>query len=379
MKGCINKIGKSWGYTITIGIDQGGKRIQKRYGKFKTRKEAEKACNDAIYHIEHGTFVIPHKVTLEEYLWEWLSTYCKPNLTPCSYNGYRTNIEKHIIPALGNIPLQSLQPIHVQKLYNSKAGDGGGKRNKGLSPSSIRYIHAVLRKSLNQAVKMQYISRNVCDLVELPKIRRREAKFLDAKQVKILLDSFQGADIYIPTLLAIGLGLRRGELLGLQWKDFDFGKRSVTICRALLPYRNDDEIFSECKTSKSHRVIAVPDSMISTLKQARRKQLEDKIFFGSDYYDYDLVYCQPNGNPVSPNAFDHRFSKALKEHGFDHIRVHDLRHTNASLMLSQGVPMKVASERLGHTTISITMDLYSHIDDALQQDAADKLNNALCI
>jgi integrase len=378
MKGFINKVGNSWGFTVTLGTDQNGKRMQKRFGKFKTKKEAEKACNDMIYQIDHGTFVNPQEITLGNYLQDWLKTYCEPNLTPCTYDGYRNNIEKHIIPALGKIPLQKLQPAQVQKLYNQKAESGRLHGEGGLSAASIRYIHAILRKSLNHAVKMQYISRNVCELVDVPKIKHSEANFLNKKQVADMLNAFKGTDIYVPTFLAVGLGLRRGEVLGLQWHDIDYDKKLITIQRTLLPLHKGNELFSECKTEKSHRVMAVPDNILICLKQAWRNQLENKLFFGQDYVDYDLVYSNPNGAPVSPHAYDHRFSKALKDHGFEHIRIHDLRHTNASLMLSQGVPMKVASERLGHTTIAITMDLYSHVDDALQQDAAIKLNNALC-
>lgn len=248
-----------------------------------------------------------------------------------------------------------------------------------MSAASIRYIHAILRKALNHAVKMQYISRNVCELVEVPKVKHSEANFLNKKQVADMLNAFKDTDMYIPTLLAVGLGLRRGEVLGLQWHDIDFDKKLITIRRTLLPKRKNNELFSECKTDKSRRVLAVPENILVALKQAWRKQLENKLFFGQDYVDYDLVYCNPDGQPVTPHAYDHRFSKALRDNGFEHIRIHDLRHTNASLMLSQGVPMKVASERLGHTTIAITMDLYSHIDEDLQRDAAIKLNNALCI
>ncbi len=377
MKGCITKVGNSWGFTITIGYDENGKRKQKRFGKYKTKKEAERACNEMVYQIEQGTFVPPQDITLGDFLLDWLDTYCLPNLTPCTYDGYRNNATKHIIPTLGKIPLQKLQPLQIQQLYNQKAKTGRLRGEGGLSAASIRYIHAILRKALNYAVKMQYITRNACDLVEVPKLKHKEAKFLNKNQVTELLAAFQGKDIYIPTLLAVGLGLRRGEVLGLQWRDIDYKKKSLTIRRTLLPKRKDGELFSECKTDKSRRTIAVPDYILAALHQTWKTQLENKLFYGPDYVDYDLVYCNPDGRPVTPHAYDHRFSKALKDHGFEHIRIHDLRHTNASLMLTQGVPMKVASERLGHTTIGITMDLYSHIDDELQQDAAQRLNFAL--
>jgi integrase len=372
-------MGNSWGFTLTIGKAENGKRLQKRYGKFKTKKEAEKACNEMIYQLEHGTFVDPKDMTLEEYLKDWLKEYCKPKLTPCTYDGYETNVEKHIIPSLGKILLQKLQPIQVQKFYNELLEKGRANAKGGLSPASIRYIHSTLRKALNHAVKMQYIIRNVCEAVEIPKIKKYDAKFLNKVQVNEMLNTLKETDVYLPTLLAIGLGLRRGEVLGLQWKDFDFDKKLVCIRRTLLPKSLEGEIFSECKTDKSNRILAIPDSIINQLKQAKKKQLENKLFFGTEYNEYDLVYCNHDGSIVSPHAFNHRFSNTLKAKGLEHMRVHDLRHTNASLMLSQGVSMKVASERLGHTTIGITMDLYSHIDEELQRDAANRLSQALNI
>jgi integrase len=326
VKGCINKAGNSWGFTLTIGMDDKGKRLQKRYGKFKTKKEAEKACNEMIYQIEHGTFVDPKDMTLGEYLLEWLNNYCKQKLTPSTFDGYKSNIEKHIIPAIGKIPLQKLQPIQVQKLYNERLLNGRLHSEGGLSPSSIRYIHATLRKALNHAVKMQYIIRNVCEVVELPRMIRNEAKFLTKNQINEMLSTLKETDIYLPALLAIGLGLRRGELLGLQWKDFDFDKNLVTIRRTLLPKHSERELFSECKTIKSHRVLAVPENIISYLKKSRKNQLENKLFFGIGYVDYDLVYCNPDGNPVTPHAFNHRFSNILKAKGLAHMRVHDMRH-----------------------------------------------------
>jgi hypothetical protein len=161
MKGCINKVGNSWGFTLTVGKDANGKRLQKRYGKYKTKKEAEKACNDMIYQLEHGTYVDPQNMTLEEYLKDWLKTYCKPNLAPCTYRGYEVNIDKHIIPHIGKIPLQKLQPMQVQKFYTELLDVENENDDKKISATTVRYIHATLRKALNDALKMQYIIRNV--------------------------------------------------------------------------------------------------------------------------------------------------------------------------------------------------------------------------
>lgn len=367
MRGCINKAGNSWGYTITIGKDDNGKRIQKRFGKFTTKKEAINACNEAIYRLEHGTYIEPTDLTIARYLRDWLETH-RINLAVNTYRGYKVNIENHIIPAIGHILLQKLQPIDLQKFYSKMLEE------KNLSPSSISYVHATLRKCLNEAMKMQYVSRNVAMQVTTPKARKYNAQFLNTDEIKELLQSLQMTDIYIPTLIAIYLGLRRGEVLGLMWKDVDFEKGLVTVSRAYIPTPNGN-VISNLKTEKSNRVIGVPDNLIAILKEEQQKQVRNKAIYGMNYNDY--VCCKNDGTHISPDYWYKHFKKVLASNWLKDMRLHDLRHTNASLMLKAGVNMKVASERLGHTTIGITMDLYSHIDEELQRDAADKLNNII--
>jgi integrase len=176
----------------------------------------------------------------------------------------------------------------------------------------------------------------------------------------------------------VGLGLRRGEVLGLKWDDVDFEKNNISIKRSLLPDKTG-YIISNVKTAKSKRTIAVPINIINCLKREKLRQAENKLFLGEGYNDLDMLCSNDDGTPITPHAFNHRFSNLLKENNLPHVRIHDLRHTNASLMLKQGISMKVASDRLGHTTIGITMDLYTHVDEELQQDAADRLNNILAV
>ncbi len=180
MKGCINKVGNSWGFTLTIGKDSNGKRRQKRYGKFPTKKEAEKACAEIIYKLENNMMADPKKITVAIYLREWFNNY-KPNLSLCTADGYHMNIEKYIIPRLGGIPLQKLHPMQISAFYMDLLKSGRINGNGGLSVSSVRYVHATLRKALNDAVKMQYVTRNVTELVDPPKLKGYEAKFLTGR------------------------------------------------------------------------------------------------------------------------------------------------------------------------------------------------------
>lgn len=377
MKGCFNKVGNSWGFTLTIGKDANGKRKQKRFGKYTTKKDAEKACAEMIYQIDNNLAADPKKITLATYLRQWLENY-RPNMTICTYDGYSNNIEKHIIPSLGNIPLQKLHPMQIQSFYNDKLKNGRLDKKGGLSVSSIRYIHATLRKALNDAVKMQYLVRNVSEFVDPPKSKAYEAKFLTKTEVDRMLLALKDSNIFVPILLAVGLGLRRGEVLGLQWEDVDFENKRISIKRSLLPGMNG-YYFSDLKTAKSKRVLTVPQNIMDYLKREKKRHAENKLFFGGGYKDINMVCCNEDGSPISPASLNHRFSAFLKKNNIPHLRIHDLRHTNASLMLKQGISMKVASDRLGHTTIGITMDLYTHVDDELQQDAAERLNKIISV
>lgn len=377
MKGHIKLVGKKWGFRLDVGRDENGKRIQKWFGGYRTKKEAEKACAEKITEIERGTYTEPIYTTVGDYLRDWLKTQ-SVSLSPCTYNGYKVNIEKHIIPHLGKIPLQKLQPMQIQKFYIDIFNTGVENSKDKLSATSIRYIHATLRKALNDAMKMGMVYRNVAEGVAVPKQKQYESKFLTQEQMNAMLEALKDTDIYLPTLLAVGLGLRRGEVLGLQWETVDFEKSLISIKRAYIPTPQGN-VFSDVKTEKSRRTLAVPSNIMQYLRLVKEQQDEIKSFLGAGYSDNDLVCCNKDGSPLSPSTWNHKFKKLMKENGMPDIRIHDLRHTNASLMLKRGVTMKVASDRLGHATIGITMDLYSHIDEEQQRDAAQRINEAISI
>ncbi len=305
-----------------------------------------------------------------------MKDYVESNLAPKTVEGYRVNIERHIIPSIGNIPVQKLQPIHIQEFYKSKLQNGRLDGKGGLSPKSVIYIHRNLREALNHAVKMQIIQRNVADAVEVPRQKIFQSKFLNESQVQDLLKALENTDLYIPVLLAVGLGLRRGEALGLEWRDVDFDNKTVSIMRSLLPTKNG-LVFHNPKTEHSHRVISVSDNIIDELRIHKKHQEDCKRLLGQAYKNIDLVCCLNDGSPINPSTFSQSFGRTLKIHNLPHIRFHDLRHTNATLMLKHNIPAKVASERLGHSNIGITLDLYSHVMREMQEDAAKKLDSAI--
>lgn len=223
---------------------------------------------------------------------------------------------------------------------------------------------------------MQIVIRSVADLVEVPKQKKYKAAYLNEEQIKDMFKALKDSNIYIPVLLAVGLGLRRGEALGLQWNDVDFEKQTINIVRIIL-YADNQVISHEPKTETSKRVIVAPSSIMAELKGHREKQNETKKIMGEVYQGNNLVSCYDDGHPYNPTTFSGLFAKALEKHKLQHIRFHDLRHTNATVILKHNIPAKVASERLGHATIGITLDLYSHVLKEMQEEAANKFDSAL--
>lgn len=376
MKGCIFKRGKTYSVVVELGRNEKGKRGQKWFSGYKTKKEAEKALVSILNQLETNTFVNPEKLTLAEYLRQWMINYVEPNLAPKTIDGYRVNIERHIIPSLGNILLQKLQPIHIQQFYKSKLENGRFDGKGSLSAKSVLYIHRVLRKALSSALKMQLVPRNVADAVELPKQKAFYAKFLNEQEIKELLNAFKNTNAYIPVLLATCLGLRRGEALGLKWKDIDFKNRTISIVRSLLPHKSGP-IFHEPKTKNSRRTIVLSSAIITELEKHKSEQDDQRNLLGKAYKNNELVTCSSDGSPINPATFSHTFARTLMKNNLTHIRFHDLRHSNATLMLKHNISPKVASERLGHSNISITLDIYSHVLKEMQEDAAQKLDDAI--
>jgi integrase len=376
MRGTILKRGKKWSIVVDIGKDIKGKRKQKWFSGFRTKKEAESELTKILHQLENNIFINPDKMNLAEYLRQWSADYVAINLAPTTRQGYKVNIEGHIIPHLGHIPLQKLQPMHIQGFYKEKIENGRLDGKGGLSAKTVMYIHRVLREALSHAVKQQIIPRNVADFVEVPKLKKYRATVLDEKGVQSLLETFKNTNYYIAVLLGVGVGLRRGEALGLQWKDIDFENKTIQINRSLLPTENG-LIFHDPKTEGSNRIIVVSNTIINMLLVAKEQQEKSKKILGEAYNDIDLVTCWDDGSPINPTTFSQSFGRTLQKHKLPHIRFHDLRHTNATMMLKQKVSAKVASERLGHSTVGITLDLYSHVLKEMQEEAAAKLEDII--
>lgn len=363
------KSGLTWQVILDKGVSASGKRIREYIAVNGTQKAAKEILNQKISEYNSGTYIEPSVLTVKSCIEQWLIAYAEPSLSPSTLRGYRVNFEKHTYPYIGHIPLQKLSPVDIQYVYSEL-----GK--KGLSPRSIRYVHTTLREVLQYACKMRLISVNVTDFVTTPKQTKFKASVYNECEVAQMLRCAEGTDLEIPLLLDVETGLRRGELLALKWSDIDWEAGTADICRNLVCIKGE-YLFQSPKTESGNRTLLLSKALLEKLKQHRIQQNEMKLRMGSGYHNNDLICCRSNGLPYQTGSFSHKFGNFLSKHNLKGIRFHDLRHTNATLMLKNGVPAKIASERLGHANIAITLDTYSHVSTEMQQGAVDKLSIGL--
>ena len=376
MRGSIKKDGSSWYVAFDLGKDPlTGKRKQKRKRGFKTKKEAEKFLSEQLNSIDKETYFEPSVLTFGEYLDYWLENYAKPNTAARTLEGYSYMIRQHIKPSLGNIKISKLQPLHLQEYYAQKLNNGkldGG----GLSAQSVKHQHRLISKTLKDAVKWQFTIRNVAEAVTPPKTKKVEMKTWDNEQVKAFLKVAKASVYYSIYFTAIYTGMRRGEVLGVRWQDVDFENNVIYVRQTLQPVKKVGLTFKEPKSGKS-RSITITPSLAKELKIIYKQQLENKLLLGQGYHDLDLVFAQKNGNPIQPSEMARNFRKLIESTDLPYIRFHDLRHTHATLLLQQGVHPKIVSERLGHSTIGITMDTYTHVLPNMQKEAAQQFEQLI--
>jgi len=285
-----------------------------------------------------------------------------------TYNMYRIVIYKHIIPMLGHIQLQKLTPQQVQAFYTKKL-------DEGLSFKRVRGFHSVLHSALENAVKWNLVGRNVCDLVTPPVPRRHEIQPLTQEQAQRLLKVAQNHKLEALLTVAITTGMRRGELLGLHWQDIDLRTGSLQVKRTVNRIGKHGLVVSEPKTARSRRNIVLPAFVIDVLKQHRKRQQEIKKQAGDSWREMDIVFCSMVGGYIEPSNLQGWYKKLLKSAELPDVRFHDLRHSAATILLGMGVHPKVVQELLGHSSISMTMDIYSHVLPSMQQEAMGKMDD----
>ena len=378
-----------WVGSLNLGWEDGKRKRRHFYAATaaEVRDELLKARSDQ----SRGLPVRTERQTVEQFLDHWLKHTLKAKAKPRSHESFSAITRLHLNPALGKIQLQKLTPQHVQKLlddksqpYKVKKKNGTEETKQGRSPQTIANIRTVLRSALAQALKWGLVARNSAALVTPPRITRKRIEPLDPKSARELLKVARGSKfepIYVTTLT---LGLRRGEVLGVRWSDVDLEKRTLHISQSLQRLLTGSDVkgkksaLQTTKTDGSRRSIALPDSVIRALKARRVKQAEERLAAGAEWKDCGLVFTTATGRAVEPKVLHREYKSLLKKAELPTtLRFHDLRHSAASLLLAEGVHPRAIMELLGHSSITVTMNVYGHVMPAMMRDAADKMDAIL--
>lgn len=339
-----------------LGPDPVTGRRRQRKRVFQTKREAVAFLAEQRAAVASGTAVDRSSRTVRELMEFWLDHYARHRVSARTFHGYEGTIRKHIIPALGNIQIQKLTSARLQAFCSEKIAEGYG-------PRTVELCHLHISQALDEAVKLGWVARNVADVVKPPRQKAREMQTWSADEVRrFTAVAFESA--YGPIwVLALATGMRRGELLGLRWSDVDFERGILSIRQTVgaLPGKIE---FKPPKTATSRRKIHIAADMIDALRQHRADQLERRWTLrtkGTDWHEHDLVFANGNGGPIHPDNADRDFNRLVKRAGIKPIRIHDLRHTFATLAIQAGIPIKVVSESLGHADIAITLRTYAHV------------------
>lgn len=354
----------TWYARYTVKLPDGTKQRRCIYGK--TRREVSGEMTRRLHDASKGLVALDDKRPLREYLTHWLETTAKPSVRGNTFRNYEGTVRLHISPELGDTPLASLTPQQVQ-------GFLAGMVKSGLSERTALYAYTILKRALSQAVRWNLIVRNVCDFVDPPRAARNEMKVFSREQAQAFLQHVQGDRLEAYYTVAMSIGLRLGEALGLRWLDVDWARSTLTVQHSLQ--RLDGRLqLLEAKTPMSNRAIKMPTLIVKALRAHLARQDEERLAAGPRWKESGHVFTNALGGPVEPRNMIRQYKGHLAAAGLPDMRVHDMRHTAASLMFAQGIPLKMISEILGHSSSRVTLDIYAHIYDEGRQQAADQID-----
>ena len=376
MRGHVRERGKgNWYAVLDVRDPATGKRRRKWHSlQAKGKREAQIECADLISRLAHGTYLEPDKTTLAEFLDRWLE-HTKANVAPRTHERYAEIAKKNIAPLLGNAILAKLKPAQLSEAYCNALSEGRRDGKGGLSPRTVLHMHRVLKQALKQGVRWELLHRNPADAVQPPKVEKHRMATYDIAQTAALFEALKDERIYIPVLLAVLCGLRRGEIAALRWRNVDLEKSSLAVVESVEQMNGSIRI----KETKSGRVrtVALPLTVRDELKAHRLTQAQRMLKLGVRLGDDSFVCALEDGSLMQPTFITHEWVRAIKGTALPRYRFHDLRHAHGTHMLASGTHIKVASERLGHSKVGITLDLYSHVLPGMQEDAAARVDAAL--
>jgi integrase len=360
VRGTVIRRGSTYSVVLDLGKGPDGKRIRKWHPGYPNEKAAERARVELLAALGRGTYVEPSKRAVGPFLREdWLPGL-RAQVRPSTWAEHRSKVEVHLVPAIGGVLLQRLNPGHLNTLYADLL-------ERGLSARTVLHVHATIRRALADATRWGLVPRNVALLASPPRPNQPELQVWTAADLRSFLAFVKGDRLYALWLLAASTGMRRGEVLGLQWPDVDLGRARVAVRRSLVTVGHR-VVVSEPKTAKGRRSVALDPATVAGLKALRKHQTAERLAWGPAWTDSGLVFTRGDGRPLHPREVTRAFTRHVLAAGLPVIRLHDLRHTHATLALAAGVHPKVVQERLGHANIAITLDTYSHAVPALERE-----------
>jgi len=367
------KRGSTWTYVLYLGRDASGKKQQKWVGGHRTKREAEDALVEALERMRTGMWVDPGVTTLGEFLAEWLAAM-ETNVLDTTFRAYEQSMRNWVVPRLGSVRLAEVTPMHLRSLQTELLRDGRVDGNGGLAPRSVASCRRVLSQALKDAVRWGLLIRNPMDAVDPPRVVDAEMVTWSDTQARAFLDAVAGDRLYAMWVLFLTTGVRRGELAGLRWDDVELERATMAIVRNRVSAGRGRAVSThQPKTRRGRRNVALDVTSVDVLRAHRTAQLEERMRLGPAWVDSGYVFCGIDGAALHPDTITTTFKSIIRDLDVPQIRLHDLRHTSATLALKAGVHPKVVSERLGHATVSITLDRYSHVLDGMQAEAAEQI------
>lgn len=370
---------RGYAYQLSVNLPTVDGKRQRKYVTLPmgtTKKTAEKKLREMIAECEEGSYLRKNDMSVATWMKKFEELYMDAaGLSPTTVVRYKCTIKNYIIPHLGDILIQNLTPIKIQEWVNSMS-QKSPCTGKALAPKTVSNHFLCFRRALDMAVDMGVLTKNPAQRITLPKRQKYKCKVYDEGQIRQLLESVKGTELELVVELELAVGLRRGELLGLTYDNLDFVNNTLTVAQNLVVV-NGNKHLKEPKTEAGKRTIPINKQLMAKLAKQQIHYKECKLKYGQAFEDSGLVFCKANGKAHDPNKFSRKFREHLERHGLEHMRFHDLRHLCASIYLDNSVSPKVISQILGHSDISTTLSIYSHVMEKSNQEAVEKMENYL--
>lgn len=377
MKGHIRERGKgNWYAVIDVRDGVTGKRKRKWHSlpNSKGKRDAQNECAAIIAKLASGEYVEPSKTTVAQFMERWLDQI-QTQVSPRSFERYAEIARKNIIPALGQLYLKRLHPENISTAYKQALISGRRDGAGGLSPRTVHHMHRVLKQALKQACAWGELHRNPADLVRPPKVERKTMQTYDMPQTVALLEAMRLSRMFVPTVLGVLCGLRRGEIAALRWANVDLDAARLSVVESAEQTAQGVRL-KETKSGKA-RNVSLSQTVVDELRKWKARQAQEFLRLGVRPDKSTFIVTKEDGQPIQPRSLTHEWDRLIAKTKLPRIRLHDLRHSHATHMLQSNINPKIASERLGHSKVGITLDLYSHGMPGMQEDAAAKVDAAL--